>query len=70
MESQCRCPNLTELYADEAEAYARDHLVGDESRTEAFQEVYVCPDSGRRWLLDYPERTEDDLGQARLRAAP
>ena len=31
------------------------------------EELYACPDTGQRWLLDYPERTEREPGQARLR---
>jgi hypothetical protein len=62
----CRCPDLTELYGDEAESYARDHLYTDEVRTDAFEELLSCPDTGTLWLLDYPERTEREPGQARL----
>ncbi len=63
----CRCENVRELYGDEAERYATEHLRSDESDTEAFTERLSCPDTGARWLLDYPERTDDDPGQARLR---
>ncbi len=66
----CRCPSVTELYGREAEEYATTHLVRDETRTDSFEEVYSCPDTGRAWLLDYPERTEADPGQARLQPAP
>jgi hypothetical protein len=65
----CRCNEATEFYGDEAESYARDHLVTDEVRSEAFEELLSCPDTGRQWRLDYPERTEREPGQARLTAA-
>ena len=58
---------MTELYGREAEEYAGGHLMRDETRTERMEEFYACPDTGRRWLLDYPERTEREPGQARLR---
>jgi hypothetical protein len=64
----CRCPGLTELYGREAEEYAAEHLVRDETRTHAFEELFTCPDTGRRWLLDYPERSDDEPGQARLQS--
>ena len=62
----CRCNDATEFYGQEAESYARDHLATDEVRTDAFEELLSCPDTGRRWKLDYPDRTEREPGQARL----
>ncbi len=62
----CRCNDVTELYGDEAESYARDHLHTDEVRSEAFEELLSCPDTGRRWKLDFPDRTQREPGQARL----
>ena len=64
----CRCNEVEELYGDEAEQYVAEHLVRDETRTEAMEELYSCPDTGKRWLLEYPEKTDRDPGQARLRA--
>ncbi len=63
----CRCEQVRELYGDEAERYARDHLRSDETDEEAFAERLSCPNTGARWLLEYPERTDADPGQARLR---
>jgi len=63
----CRCNDVTELYGNEAEDYAGEHLRRAETRTEALQEGYTCADTGADWLLDYPERTEREPGQARLR---
>ena len=62
----CRCTEVTELYGDEAEVYAREHLRMDEVRSDAFEELLSCPDTGSRWRLDYPERTEREPGPARL----
>jgi hypothetical protein len=62
----CRCNDVAELYGDEAESYAREHLRTDEVRSDAFEELLSCPDTGRRWRLDYPDRTEREPGQARL----
>jgi hypothetical protein len=62
----CRCNEVTELYGDEAETYAAEHLRRTETRTDALEESYSCPDTGAGWLLDYPDRTEREPGQARL----
>ena len=63
----CRCNIVQELYGSEAESYAAEHLISDEVRADAFEEDFSCPDTGCRWRLDYPTRTQDDPGQARLR---
>jgi len=63
----CPCNELREAYGTEAENYARDHLRTDEVRTEAFEEDLSCPDTGARFTLDFPERTQREPGQARLR---
>jgi hypothetical protein len=63
----CRCETVTELYGDEAERYAGEHLRRTETRTDALTELYTCPDTGRDWVLDYPDRTDAEPGQARLR---
>lgn len=62
----CRCNDVTELYGDEAERYAREHLRTDEVRGDTFEELLACPDTGAQWRLDFPERTEREPGQARL----
>jgi hypothetical protein len=64
---ECRCNELTEAYGTEAEEYAREHLVSDEVRTDALEEDLSCPDTGARFTLDFPERTDREPGQARLR---
>jgi hypothetical protein len=66
----CRCDTVAELYGTEAEDYASEHLHRTETRTDRLEERYTCPDTGRNWILDYPDRTESDPGQARLRVGP
>ncbi len=65
---ECRCTTVTELYGSEAEEYAAQHLRSDGTRADRLEEDFLCPDTGRRWLLDYPDQTTEDPGQARLRA--
>jgi hypothetical protein len=60
---------MNESYGQEAETYAADHLVRGEVDSEALEERYSCPDTGRVFVLDWPERTQSDPGQARLRLA-
>ncbi len=67
---ECRCDTVTELYGGEAERYAGEHLRAVETRADALEERYTCPDTGSEWLLDYPDRTQNDPGQARLRSEP
>ncbi len=57
---ECRCPHVAELYGSEAEDYVAGHLVSEPDDEAAF----VCPDTGKRWILAYA-----DDGQARLRVA-
>jgi hypothetical protein len=56
------------MFGDEAEAYAGEHLVRGDADTERMVERFSCPDTGRRWELDYPEHDDREPGQARLRA--
>ena len=64
----CRCNEAMELNGREAEEYASQHLVRDETRTEQLQELYSCPDTGKRWLLEWPQATDREPGPARLTA--
>jgi hypothetical protein len=58
---------MTESYGTEAETYAAGHLVRGDAETESLEERYTCPDTGREFVLDWPERTQSEPGQARLR---
>ena len=60
---------MNESYGTEAETYAAEHLVRGGADTDALEERYSCPDTGRTFVLDWPERTQSDPGQARLRLA-
>jgi uncharacterized membrane protein YkvA (DUF1232 family) len=64
---ECRCATMNESFGQEAETYAAEHLVRGEADSGAMEERYSCPDTGRRFVLDWPERTQSDTGQARLR---
>ena len=64
----CRCDTVGELYGVEAAAYIAEHLRREPAVPEELEERLTCPDTGREWLLDYRDRTERELGQARLRA--
>ena len=64
---ECRCTSVTELYGSEAEEYAAEHLRREETDSGPLADRFACPDTGRRWELDYPEATEEEPGQARLR---
>lgn len=64
----CGCETANELYGSDAERYVSEHLQRDPAGGSALEERYVCPDTGKRWLLDFPDRTETETGQARLRA--
>ena len=58
---------MSETFGMEAETYAREHLVRGEADDESMVEQYTCPDTGRRFQLEWPERTQAEPGQARLR---
>jgi hypothetical protein len=60
---------MNESFGSEAETYAAEHLVRGEVSSAAMEERYTCPDTGRRFVLDWPERTQSETGQARLRFA-
>ena len=64
----CRCEHANELYGSDAELYVSEHLQREAEGGSALEERYVCPDTGKRWVFDFPDRTETDPGQARLRA--
>jgi len=53
---ECRCPNVTELYGNEAGDYVTRHLQPD-------GDEFVCPDTGRRWRLDDADREQTRLVQ-------
>jgi hypothetical protein len=60
---------MNESFGSEAETDAAEHLVRGDADAEALEERYTCPDTGRQFILDWPEHTEREPGQARLRLA-
>jgi hypothetical protein len=66
---ECRCGTMNESFGSEAETYAAEHLVRGEVSSGTMEERYTCPDTGREFVLDWPERTQTEPGQARLRLA-
>jgi hypothetical protein len=58
---------MNESFGNEAETYAADHLVRGDADAGAMTERYTCPDTGRQFVLEWPERTQSEPGQARLR---
>ena len=58
---------MNESFGSEAETYAAEHLVRGDADSAAMAERYTCPDTGREFVLDWPERTQSGPGQARLR---
>ena len=67
---ECRCDNATEFYGEEASAYASAHLVRDATIEDELRAAYTCPDTGRRWEMDFPpDEAGGDPGDARLRQA-
>ena len=42
---ECRCTHVSVFHGAEAEAYAAEHLVSDDTGL-------VCPDTGARWRVE------------------
>ena len=65
---ECRCTRMTELYGNDASQYAAGHLVRERTDDDELVAHYSCPDTGRRWQLDFPPDVPGgDPGDARLR---
>jgi hypothetical protein len=63
----CKCPELTELEGNEALDYAEQHLMEIFVNGKTWETEYKCPDTGVRWLLDYPHGEYHGGGSPRLR---
>jgi hypothetical protein len=66
----CRCGSVTELEGARALAYADKHLREVKVDAATWEVEYVCPTSGQRWLMDYPQSGAHGGGSPRLRAVP
>jgi hypothetical protein len=67
---KCRCETLTQLEGMEAYSYAEEHLCKVQVLSGGWEIEYVCPDTGKRWLLDYPHGEYHGGGPPRLRSLP
>ena len=63
----CRCDKIKELDGVEAEIYAQNHLRKIRVDGELWQIEYECPDTGARWLMDFPHSEYHGGGPPRLR---
>lgn len=58
---------VIELWDSEAKLYAATHLDRVDVRADGWEVLYVCHDTGARWLQDYPHGEEHGGGPMRLR---
>jgi hypothetical protein len=63
----CKCPELTELEGNEAKNYAGQHLTEVFVNGKTWEIEYKCPDTGARWLMDFPQSEYHGGGPPRLR---
>lgn len=64
---RCACDSVFELTGNEAEQYAREHLVELDVDAVHWTVRYRCPDTGREWLRDSPQAELQGGGPPRLR---
>jgi hypothetical protein len=64
----CRCVSIDSLEGEEAEKYSREHLVKVRTDANTWETFYVCPETGKRWIKDYPRSELHGGGPPRLRA--
>lgn len=65
----CSCEAITELWDDEAKAYANGHLRKVAVLGSGWTTLWECPDSGLQWVKEYPRSEEHGGGPVRLRRA-
>lgn len=63
----CRCNKITELEGADAKLYARRHLKKIRVDSELWTIEYECPDTGTRWVMDFPHSEYHGGGPPRLR---
>ena len=64
---ECRCNDISELNGAEAITYASEHLQQVKVDLTNWIEEYVCPKTGKRWIMDYPQGEAHGGGPPRLR---
>jgi hypothetical protein len=67
---KCQCETLTQLEGVEAYSYVEGHLHKVQVSLGGWQIEYICPNTGKRWLLDYPYSEAHGGGPPRLRRLP
>lgn len=67
---KCSCDGIQQLEGNEAEAYANEHLRQVSVDNKTWEVVFECPETGKQWLMDYPESEQHGGGPSRLRALP
>lgn len=63
----CKCTETNELYGAEAKVYAQNHLEKFRVNGDLWQIEYECPDTGVRWIMDFPYGEYHGGGPPRLR---
>lgn len=63
----CECAALSGLTGDGAKQYASEHLVQEAVNEAEWTIEYRCPESGRLWVLDYPDAEYHGGGSPQLR---
>jgi hypothetical protein len=66
----CKCADITELEGNEALDYVKQHLMEVFVDGKTWEIEYECPNTGIRWLLDYPHGEYHGGGSPRLRKLP
>jgi hypothetical protein len=66
-EVMCLCRVITQRDGKEADEYARDHLVRQSVDSDGWIQVWVCPRSEVKWIMDHPRSEAQGGGPKRLR---
>ena len=65
---KCSCDELEELTGNEASDYANKHLTDVRNDPVNWITEYECPQTGVRYVLDYPHAPYHGGGPPRLRS--
>jgi len=67
---QCRCNEISELDGAAAVMYADEHLQEVKVDSTNWIVEFVCPETGKRWIMDYPYAAAHGGGPPRVRLVP
>ena len=67
IDMKCKCIEINKLEGNEAIQYARNHLRKVKVDGEKWEIEYICPESGIRWIEDFPYGESHGGGPSRLR---